>query len=317
MASESSNTSDTTNRIHRGGQDNTFRVLTQNVWCHYPMTFVSPCSHAMAGYPCQSRLELLAAHIIAENYDVVCLQELFVWRVWPMSDQSANFDFMVRRLGSAGYVHHTNPLESLCENRWIGQNSGVVIFSRHPLERAESIRFLHTSENHNTKGFVVADVRFPVHTSGASVSNNRGDAQTDRIVRLVSAHLDARTWSTKQTQVTQIANHLKKKQETTDTALVELVVCGDLNICPEPIFDDGTYYAHLTSTFGSKGLGLFSAWTPPNNEATHADGTLDHIFFRKNAWELEHKSVVRVVDTVGKSVSNHFGLEVHLRPIDT
>ena len=42
--------------------------------CHYPMSLVKQCPHAMSGSDFAGRLRLLAQHILAEQYDIVCLQ---------------------------------------------------------------------------------------------------------------------------------------------------------------------------------------------------------------------------------------------------
>ena len=165
------------------------KLLTQNVWCHYPASFnplrqmpstppheddqpADPMvgfqlsNKAMPGYLCRKRLRLLAQHVLAGQYDVICIQELFIWKAWPIGAGRGNFDYFARMLSaagkdmsktlsriaadcvcarftirscarldteskkhlSAGLPHHTDPLASLRKSRWVGQNSGVAIF---------------------------------------------------------------------------------------------------------------------------------------------------------------------------------------------
>lgn len=274
------------------------RILSHNVWCHYPMTYVpwKQCGHAIWGFRCKTRLELLARHINSVQYDVVCLQELFVLRLSSLYELRSNFDYMVDLLAQGGYVHHSDPCDSLRADRTIGQNSGVAIFSRHPLESVESVDFECTAERSNTKGFVVADVR-----------------RDGRLVRVVSAHLDARDWTAKSSQITQLADYLVRKAS---VVKAETVVCGDLNVCPQTRgsggYDDGTQYAHLAAEFGR--AGLTDAWAPEESQPTEGNATLDHIFYRADAWREEAKSVVRVQDEEGLSVSDHYGLDLLISP---
>lgn len=313
---------------HNGGS---IRILTQNVWCHYPMSFVKPWTNAMAGYRCESRLDLLATHIEQQKYDVVCLQELFVWRVWPLQDKRFNFDFMVKRLSKSGYVHYTNPFESMFDNRWIGQNSGVIIFSRIPIDNVESVVFNQSAEKMNTKGFVVVDVTLPSNGLTKMNSSNTDNHHHPKTVRIVSAHLDAMDITANKAQLSQIANHLQQKQSKdrspSSSSSVELIICGDLNVCPqtraEGGFDNGEQYAHLISKFGKSkdGLGLTSAWPVVNSsnekqkvEPTMKAWTLDHIFFREAAWNLISKSIVRVANEHDQTMSDHLGLEITIQP---
>ena len=272
------------------------RLLTQNVWCHYPMSFVKGCAHAMPGWDCAGRLRRLAAHVAAAGCDVVCVQELFLLRLWPLADNSCNFDLFAGLMAAAGLEHHTDPRGSLRPDRWLGQNSGVAIFSRHPLEACEAVDFEATAEAANTKGFVVADVRVRCRT-----------------VRLVSAHCDARDWPAKAAQIAQLALHLASRQA--EVPCDAVLVCGDFNVCPQTRdaggYDDGQQYLHLTAKLGR--LDLQDLWAPAESEPTEGRATLDHIFLNAAAWEVGSKRVARVQSEAGLAVSDHHGLEVELR----
>ena len=280
------------------GETQTFRLLTHNVWCHYPMSFLKQCGHAMAGYQFEQRLRLLAKHCAATPYDVIAVQELFLWQLWPLPIGRANFDLLARLLGEAGYRHHTDPWASLHAARWAGQNSGVAIFSRHPLETHESVKWARSAEWDTTKGFVCADVRL----AGG------------RVVRIVNAHMDGQAWSAKREQICQLATYLASFPLHEFT---ELLVCGDMNVCPQTYadggYDEGLQYSHLVTELSR--LGLTSAWAPHESEATHERATLDHVFLRPDRWRILSKQLVRVENECGKSVSDHLGLALDLDPI--
>ena len=57
--------------IHR---EESFRILTQNVWCHYPMSFLKQCPRAMPGRNTLQRLDVHAEHCSREQYDIVAIQ---------------------------------------------------------------------------------------------------------------------------------------------------------------------------------------------------------------------------------------------------
>ena len=254
------------------------RVLTYNVWCHYPMSFLKQPSRVMWGFQCQARLALLAQHIVEAQYDVVCLQELFLLRVGPWgAAMRANWDFVVARLAIGGYRWCNEPRDSGGASgggggggggRWAaaGQNSGCAVFSRHELLRCESVGFARTSEGFNAKGFVIADFRLPLAVAsgvgGQGQGQGRGQGQ---LVRVVCTHLDARDWGSKRAQIEQLAAHLLHRsplsplsrcaaagkeesgevqegggeEEQVEQEAAVLVVCGDFNVCPQVLGEGG------------------------------------------------------------------------------
>ena len=117
------------------------------------------CETAMPGSQMSARLDVLAAHIAAASYDIVCIQELFLWKLC-CCEGSANFTSFRQQLHEAGLVYHTNPHESLV-GVCCGQNAGVVVFSRFPIIETQTVGFRKTAERLNAKGFVVADVQLP------------------------------------------------------------------------------------------------------------------------------------------------------------
>ena len=104
----------------------------------------------------------------------------------------------------------------------------------------------------------IADIALP--KAPTVDANGRPATRPGRTVRFVSAHMDARDWGCKQQQITQVVDHLLARAEADvagsgeePAAAVELVVCGDMNVCPqkegEGGHDDGTQYTVLAEQF--------------------------------------------------------------------
>mmetsp|Transcript_81667 Transcript_81667/g.142391 ORF Transcript_81667/g.142391 Transcript_81667/m.142391 type:complete len:303 (-) Transcript_81667:166-1074(-) len=282
-------------------QPSSLSVLTQNVWCHYPMSLLKQEQHAMRGAGFEERLALFAEYVSAQGIDVLLCQELFLAKIcFHLS--SHNFDMFTEAMKKAGLRHHSEPKESM-RAVFAGQNSGLVIFCKWPLLNCRSFDFESTSERLNSKGFVCADVL---------MANNRR-------VHLVNAHLDARKFSMKKQQVLQISRHLQAEQEMAKANAElqpEFVVCGDWNLCPEVAgsggWGDGSEFGFLCESLAA--AGLEDLWRADESEGTHNRATLDHIFLRRAAWKDVDgsKQVVQCLNEQGLNISDHLGLRVQL-----
>jgi endonuclease/exonuclease/phosphatase family metal-dependent hydrolase len=276
------------------------RLLTHNVWAHY---FATPMKqpHAGVAFPVmrgvgyEARLKALAAHIGTDGCDVVCVQELFLLRLGPFVF-AANFRLFARLLAAEGYVHHTDPTTSL--PLLFGQNYGVAIFSKLPLQNEHSETYTHSAEKLlNAKGFVCASVLL----------------ETVEVV-LVSVHTDARNWASKEKQLEQVKNRILCTRKQSSSKQIECVAVGDFNVCLQTEgnggFDDGSQYTSLIGKMESNNMQ--DAWTAKDSEPTEGEASLDHIFFDSTAWKLNSKQIVKYKDGSGESVSDHLGLMVHL-----
>lgn len=283
----------------------TLVVVTQNLWCHYPMTLLKQESGVMPGKSFEERLLLFAEYVRDNAVDVVLVQELFVFRLGPFYTDN-NFTVFAQAMRACGLTECTDPNLSM-HARVLGQNSGVAIFSKWPLLNSRSFDFQNTGENMNSKGFVCADI---------AMARNRK-------AHLVSAHLDARAFSHKEKQILQISEHLMAEQEAARAAdgeqQLEFVVGGDWNLCPEVAseggYGDGGEFQFLCKTMAVPGLQ--GVWRAGEVDGTHNRATLDHIFLRRAAWADvdEKKEVVRKTDGNGLKISDHLGLKVVLTPM--
>jgi endonuclease/exonuclease/phosphatase family metal-dependent hydrolase len=282
------------------------RVYTQNVWAHH---FATPlgCNNegaaapVMPGLPYEARLRALATCISQADYDIICIQELFVLRIWPFVFAS-NFLLFSGLLRELGYSFCTDPSESL---PFYGQNSGVVIFSKYPLSNMKSEVYKHSAEPLNKKGFVCASVAL----SDPAVN-----------VYIFSIHTDAKNWDAKRKQIEQIKNSIlaiKEDKNCNSGNLVDFILAGDFNVCSQTIgcggFDDGTQYATLVSKM-DEAAALKDAWNVNECVATEGDATLDHLFYDPVSWEVLEKEVVRYKEKgTGNSVSDHLGLTFDIK----
>jgi endonuclease/exonuclease/phosphatase family metal-dependent hydrolase len=201
----------------------TLTVVTQNLWCHYPMSLLKQEAGVMPGKSFEERLLLFSEYVKDNTVDVVVVQELFVFRMGPFYTNH-NFTTFAQAMRDCGLTECTDPSLSM-HARLLGQNSGVAIFSKWPLLNSCSFEFESTGEPLNSKGFVCAEI---------AMARNRK-------AYVMSAHLDARSFSHKEKQILQISKHLKAKQQQAvdNEQLLEFVVCGDWNLCPEVASEGG------------------------------------------------------------------------------
>lgn len=132
-----------------GGSGKTrVRVLSHNVWCHMLQQWYTP--------PAAKRLRCLAEEIRARDYDVVMLQELFLFRLGPLASTLA-FEAFAQAMIASGYRLVADPRDSL---PFVGQNSGLAIFSKLDVEREPASRsFAVTGEKVCRKGYVHAQLK--------------------------------------------------------------------------------------------------------------------------------------------------------------
>jgi endonuclease/exonuclease/phosphatase family metal-dependent hydrolase len=268
------------------------RLLSHNVWCHYPATLLSPKDGVQSGWDFLGRLRALADHVEGGGYDVVLLQELFIMKAWLVGT-TRNFEYFLDRMRKAGLVHCTDPTASLHGDRLWGQNSGVVIFSRHRVHSCRNVDFAFTSEGNNTKGFVAVTVE---SSSG--------------MLRFVCAHLDSRSLTSQQRQVQQLVEQVDAWDRT--DPCVATTVCADFNICRHG-FDDGAQYRFLAAQMSRTGLSDLYA---PSEEPGTSDGgrtTVDHVFINRGTCTPLHREVVVVANDAGLTASDHYGIAATLQ----
>lgn len=205
------------------------RILTQNLWLHYLV--IAP----HRSYRVQKFVENVARH----DFDIVAVQEAFLLRVGPfvLSDHVKQ---LIEGMRDIGYHYWTDPTASLPQ--LIGQNSGLIVFSRLPFAAQSSDVFTHSDEITNNKGFVGVQFNFATSTSSSNSSNDNDsntnlhlgynssqnlDHRSIRTMHLYCTHLDSRLQSTKEKQVAELAARLQSF-DLTNTAIVAL---GDFNIC--------------------------------------------------------------------------------------
>ena len=249
-----------------------FRILTLNVWSHYLVR--APCR--------QTRLDKIVEWIKKQDYDVLCIQELFLLKLTIYS-RSSELDNFVTSLQEHGYIHHTDPKASLPS--FFGQNSGLIILSKLPFTSTTSAIFDTASitEYSNNKGFITATIQ---------VTPNQN-------ICVCTAHLDAHS-DARLSQLKQIGTFLKEgpfKQHT------PIVVLGDLNICPR---STPKHYEALKNELND----IHIVDIVDKDLVTHIYGaTLDHIFISKDLLSSNFVSKY-LEDDNAKMLSDHHAVGV-------
>ena len=121
------------------------RVMSQNVWNSF-----------FAGGPGRgARLVAFKEQLERLSVDILIVQEMFVLGFGPFADSSET-DEAHRLLLQLGFVHQTSPKASL---PWIGQSSGLVVYSKYPITQEHHGTFAHR-RSVTAKGWleVVVDV---------------------------------------------------------------------------------------------------------------------------------------------------------------
>lgn len=200
------------------------RIFSVNVWCHIfaairsllPLFARPSAPGLMPMVPLAPRLSAIADVLGDGAGDIVIVQELFILRVGPFVLSSLYLLF-ASRMAALGLVHRSNPRDSL--PRFFGQNSGLAIFSRWPLDDARSVGFAHTRERLNRKGVVHAVVRLPGNAPSLAVA---------------ATHLDKRRSAAKAAQIAQVGALARSALLVLSAAQRPraLVLCGDFNIAP-------------------------------------------------------------------------------------
>jgi endonuclease/exonuclease/phosphatase family metal-dependent hydrolase len=285
------------------------KVLSYNVWGHY---FVG-------GKNLAGRLEVLAANIARERYDVVAVQELFHLQLGFVS-VTKDFDMLADRLRGLGLVHTTDI--SVSAQPVFGQNSGLAVFSRFPFLAVSEETFSFSTESVNRKGFLCVDIEVP----GCEVP-----------LRIINCHLDSRSERAKRIQIAQISTRLyaltssathptgvrlppsssssssssraRQQQQNHVAAAVPLIITGDFNVCQQPCYEDaGELYQALSRAFGCFGLDdLFRHMDTITHREDHC--ALDHMFVSKDSLWVRASRVVDFTSADGEHVSDHNGIE--------
>ncbi|XP_065195404.1 uncharacterized protein LOC135826727 [Sycon ciliatum] len=266
------------------------RVLSQNMWCTNSWGAVQKGSK---GPEVRKRFDALVNAALEGDYDVLLLQELFIYRMAYFFMTVEEVVYLTERLEAAGYVYHSNLAYNVPVV--LGQSSGLAIFSKHPFVEWGGHTFTTHSlkDSLNAKGFV-----------HATVSIGR------ELFFFYSTHLDSsgRKPDVKKKQVDQVAKHVSRVLPS-HTA----IVAGDFNICSHTP-GMRSLYTHLVLAMG--GMDLAPVFT--DHPVTHRSGrTLDHIFIGGGQYsvrDITFKTPVRFESGLpGIPVSDHNGLAVTLK----
>ena len=284
----------------------TLKFLSQNAFAH----FFVPAPHR------KQRLRGLAEAILAQSYDFVAVQELFTVSVGLLKFRGLERGFR-RLMEEAGLRHATTTALS---RKAFGQNSGLVLYSRHPIIKERFYPFETTGEILNRKGMHVAYL------------NVRGV-----VVIVINTHFDSRSPVVKAAQARQLAALVKKLREqpvsnvaftravSNPVALptpsgpgnvIPIIVLGDFNMCPMTWCHD--IYNWLAQSLTPLTDVLLQPTRDGDIIATHQEGSvIDHVFVGNAASRGPSVvpsaiSIRNFRDCDGRYVSDHCGVEVSL-----
>ena len=268
------------------------KIMTHNIWCHYPMSIVpwKQSSQIMLGTKFIERLTTLANYIEVNDYDIICIQELFIWKILGRDScyGSKNYNYFKDLMEKMGFIYQSE-YQKYSDNRAFSQNSGLGIFSKIRLYNIEYQDFYNTSEYSNTKGFISCNFKI-----------------NKLVYQLINTHLDARNWNSKSEQVNQISNYLDNNYNRNN----RLIICGDFNICPQKVYDDGSQYKYLIDNFNRFDMiDSLASNNPEESQYTESETTVDHIFVSKDSI-LKKIYVNKIKDNSNKYISDHFGITI-------
>ena len=279
----------------------TVKICTHNLWCHYPMSFVpwKQCPTAIYSFYFQERMTEFVRYIQANEYDVVCVQEVFMMKMFhiPAELGISNLQYLSNLMKVNGFKYWTDGSHD-CKNTIIQtcfhQNSGLCVFSKYKLCNIKHISFTQTGEAINNKGFISCEIHFP------------GESDT---IRFINTHFDSRDLRSKKCQIEQIVHHIEEHPIENSTT----IICGDLNICPQRIYDNGEQYSFLKKQMNA--IGLQDLWNETESIPTeNSGGSLDHIFLdKKESWFVEEKLILSIRNRDQLNISDHLGISVTLR----
>lgn len=242
----------------------TFQLLTHNMWVHYLTSSPNKVQ----------RMHIFMNEVAKHNYDVVFLQEIFIFNIFGMAAGAELRQYMEVEFKKLGYEH-----QALGDNApWVwGQTSGLCIFSKHPISTSKERRWYKPSDWGTGKGYIHAVIN--IHNED---------------IHFINVHLDAHGAPARREQVKAIVNDLPKPYDT-----CRVVIAGDYNI-----HYNSTEYIQMMEDMTPREIHDID----DEPVATHQNGaTIDHILISNNM-KTPEKHIVKYTDNNGVAVSDHYGV---------
>jgi len=248
----------------------TFTLLTHNLYCHY-IVHSPDMSH---------RMEFFVRNMAKHDHDVVLVQELFLFNFFGilLGDQLRNW--VSAEFSKLGYAHQ---VLGAVPPRIFGQNSGLLIFSKHPILAFEEKRWYRYDDFGTGKGFQRALIK--IH---------------DRDINFFNVHLDAHHGWVRKKQLESLIRDFPKPISSS-----YIVIGGDYNIDTN---NTNGYNDMMELMTPYEIYDIFQR----ESVQTHHDGqSLDHILVSNNIMPV-NKNVLNFLDNKGEGISDHFGLSAEL-----
>ena len=258
------------------------KILSHNIWFAHL---------GSKGRNISERIDILIENINNNNYDIVLIQEGFILNFLGKKKGKEEMLYLVDKFKSIGFDYNTNIYNSI---PYIGQNSGLVIFSKYEIIMENLIVFNTASikEYINYKGFLHTKILY-----------------NDTILNVINVHLDSgsdsRNRYSQLYDIKQILNEIIASNEI-------IIIAGDFNTCYHT-WDDGTMFKNLKKILSPLNYVTFYDKEKKNLADTFrfSSSTYDHVFIYPKM-KLINKQIVdfKKDDII---VSDHYGISFELK----
>jgi len=282
------------------------RVLSQNVWNSF-----------FEGGSCRTerpeRLNAFCEYLRSEAFDIVAVQEQFVFGAGPMV-LCTDADAWAEAMHSLGFIHQTSAVGVA---PIVGMSSGLVVYSKLQIVSQKHTVFKGLRPFAG-KGWLEVEVELP----------EGGPHSRLTVVNVHQEHSNEPKWkAVRETQWRELAARLSELLlQDGASAQQPVVMVGDFNVCSDECgraLDGSEEYTAMTGAFAASGLGrnLVSVQEFPSVRQEYLEDapegvtsqSLDHAFVSARLGELSASA--RIVDTRGTNglpVSDHRAVKVEL-----
>ena len=280
---------------HNKIQMNTLRVFNLNTW----MSFF------VGGPNRRERMNRMLRFLNEEKnqFDVLTFQEMFTFAMQKTRILRADLNYVVDGLRDVGYVHDTGDL-MVRNTPAIGQNAGLLVMSRVPIENAKLVTF-DSRRKFSAKGVL------------------RCELENHWVI--YNTHLEHKKTTLQRKQIETISNLI----EDTNSKKTTSVLLGDFNLCPREKPEMYTFLRDSMSANGTRIVRNLSEnlpWTcdlrmakdPEDTELFLTDHTERNVRVQQE-WgvTIDHCWVVGAsgsakCNAVSLQASDHLGLAIEI-----
>lgn len=251
----------------------TIQILTHNLWCHY-LTHAPNKEH---------RIRHFVQNIAAENYDVVLIQELFIFNVLGYYVGQDLQRYVIDEMKKVGYAYSVSGAPPPFG---FGQTSGLLILSKHPIITENERRWYRLDDFKTGKGFIHAVISIQ-----------------DVDIHFFNVHLDAHHSEVRLMQLKELVKAIPNEDPAHP---VPVVIAGDYNVMAWT-----NEYDRMMGIIKLKDI-YNKSDNITTTTHTRDDEIIDHVLVAPQIQVLE-KQVMQYHDDKMNYVSDHMGIRTTLR----